>query len=91
MAQGVVDLAQHQPDLRGVGFLRRFAQVGVQRRKQGRFVRPERVAELAQLPLAEGLRARRTRLKIGALALDGGGDMHKGLRQTSPGGYSLVK
>ena len=69
MAEGVADLAQHEADLRGVGLVRRFAQVGVQRGEQGRLVRHERVVQLAELRAAELQRAGGAGLEVGALAL----------------------
>ena len=53
VAEGMADFAQHEADFGGVGLMRRFAQVGVERGEQGGLVRYERVVELAELRAAE--------------------------------------
>ena len=52
MAEGVADFAEHEADFGGVGLIRRFAQVGLERGEQGRLVRYERVVQLLELRAA---------------------------------------
>jgi hypothetical protein len=53
VAEGVADFAEHEADFRRVSLMGRFAEVSVERGEQGRFVRHERVAQLAEIRAVE--------------------------------------